>query len=253
MTRENPYIVSMKILRRSVNAFVGAARGLLRPSESADRGFAPRGSTKFLVPIRSLGENHRVRIATHLLSLPSQDRYLRFGYAAQDAQIKRYVEQLDFERDEIFGIYNRNLVLIAVAHLAVSTNQAHARCAEFGVSVLPGARGRGLGARLFERAALSASNGGITLMFIHALSENAAMLAIARKAGARVERDGAESEAYLMLPSATLDTHLIEIIGEQVAQLDYQLKTQAKQFWDFLTELQAARRSATDECPADGS
>lgn len=30
-----------------------------------------------------------------------------FGYAANDEQVRRYVSGLDFERDEIFGIYNR--------------------------------------------------------------------------------------------------------------------------------------------------
>ena len=115
------------------------------------------------------------------------------------------------------------------------------------------ARSRGLGGRLFERAALSASNAGVELMFIHALSENAAMLSIARKAGARVERDGSESEAYLKLPSASFDTHMAELIGEQVAQFDYQIKVQAKQFWDFLCELQEVRRATKDDQRLDGS
>ena len=69
-----------------------------------------------IVPIHSLGENHRQRINAHLLALDRQDRYLRFGYAATDEQIARYVASLDFERDEIFGIYNRKLVLVAMAH-----------------------------------------------------------------------------------------------------------------------------------------
>jgi hypothetical protein len=54
----------------------------------------------------------------HLLALPPPDRYLRFGYAASDEQIGRYVDQLNFERDELFGIFNRKLELIAMAHLA---------------------------------------------------------------------------------------------------------------------------------------
>jgi hypothetical protein len=70
------------------------------------------------VPIRSLGVGHRERIANHLLALDEHDRYLRFGYAANDEQIRRYADSLDFERDEIFGIYNRRLELIAMAHLA---------------------------------------------------------------------------------------------------------------------------------------
>ena len=203
-----------------------------------------RGSkAKAVVPIRSLGENHRGRIAQHLLSLDAQDRYLRFGYTAQDAQIQKYADQLNFERDEVFGIYNRSLKLIAVAHLAIPDQRDFSNCAEFGVSVLSSARGRGYGGRLFERAALSASNAGIKLMFIHALSENVAMLKIARSAGALVERDGSESEAYLQLPDATLDTHISEMIEEQVAQFDYRYKAQAKQFRGFLKSLQSDQES----------
>jgi GNAT superfamily N-acetyltransferase len=232
---------------------VKSGGGLMRNCQMGEDNDARRMDASRLVPIRSLGENHRDRIAAHLVSLSPEDRYLRFGYSAQNAQIETYATQLDFERDEIFGIYNRRLQLIAVAHLAMPLGAEHARCAEFGVSVLASARGRGLGGRLFERAALSASNAGVELMFIHALSENAAMLSIARKAGARVERDGSESEAYLKLPSATFDTHIAEIIGEQVAQFDYQIKVQAKQFWDFLSELQSVRRATKDEQRIDGS
>jgi hypothetical protein len=71
--------------------------------------------TAVMVPIRSLGPSHSERIAEHLRSLPPADRYLRFGYAASDEQIQRYVAGLNFERDEIFGIYNRRLELIAMA------------------------------------------------------------------------------------------------------------------------------------------
>ena len=243
----------MTDLNSFIRATVEAGRSLLSEPGHEPSGAPRHASTKLLVPIRSLGDNHRSRIAKHLLSLSERDRYLRFGYAAQDAHIEKYVAQLDFERDEIFGIYNRRLQLIAVAHLAMSLSAEHARCAEFGVSVLASARGRGLGARLFERAALSASNAGVELMFIHALSENAAMLSIARKAGARVERDGSEAEAYLKLPSASFDTHMAELIGERVAEFDYQVKVQAKQFWDFLSELQAVRRAAEDDQRIDGS
>lgn len=72
------------------------------------------------------------------------------------------------------------------------------------------------------------------MMFIHALSENAAMLKIARNAGSRVERDGSESEAYLTLPPATLDSRWHEVLDEHIAELDYQLKLQASQFRKWL-------------------
>src|SRR4051794_15371801 len=70
------------------------------------------------VPIRSLGPRHRDRMVAHLIALDDRSRYLRFGYPATDAQIGRYVDTIDFEQDEVFGIFNRRLELIAMAHLA---------------------------------------------------------------------------------------------------------------------------------------
>lgn len=203
-----------------------------------------------MVPIRSIGPRERGRIASHLLALSPQDRYLRFGYAASDEQVQRYADGLDFERDELFGIYNRRLELIAMAHLAFAPSGQPRECAEFGVSVASHARGRGYGARLFERAVVVARNEGVGMLFIHALSENAAMLKIARKAGATVVRSGSESEAHLQLPSPTLDSRLNEIALEHFAEVDYQWKARAKQFWSFLAGVQEVRsgmRAARDK------
>ena len=176
-----------------------------------------------------MSTRNRDAILTHLLSLEQQDRYLRFGYAATNEQIGRYVEGLNFERDEVFGIFNRDLKLIALAHLAfpdagVSAPQA----AEFGGSVVSKARGRGYGGRLFEHAMLHARNRGFGMLFIHALSENTTMLRIARRAGAKVERAGSESDAYLQLPNNTLASQLEQWVGDGAAEIDYRLKQQAR-------------------------
>lgn len=206
---------------------------------------APRTSP-VIVPIRSLGPSHRDRIAAHLVALDADDRYLRFGYPATDEQIGRYVHGLDFDRDDIFGIYNRKLELIAMAHLAFAEQADHKSCAEFGVSVLKKARGRGYGSRLFERAVIHARNEGVDLMFIHALTENTAMLKIARNAGAKLERAGSETDAYLRLPPATLDSRMSEMVEEQVAQTDYRLKAQARSFREFLASVQDIRRGVRE-------
>src|SRR5690606_38914678 len=112
-----------------------ARKDMLRPV--APCATAPLGTPEHdapvVVPIRALGPSYRERITQHLLQLDPADRYLRFGYAANDEQIRRYADQLDFERDEIFGIYNRRLELIAMAHLAFSEHPEHKQCAEFGV------------------------------------------------------------------------------------------------------------------------
>ncbi len=199
-----------------------------------------------VVPIRPIGPSERHRVASHLLALDATDRYLRFGYAASDEQIQRYVDTLDFERDELFGIYNRKLELIAMAHLAFAPGDLHDGCAEFGVSVSKHARGRGYGSRLFDRAVMNARNEGVGMLFIHALSENAAMLKIARNAGASVVRSGSESEAHLELPKATFDSQVSEMVEDHIAEVDYQLKTRAKQFWAFLAGLQEVRQGVRE-------
>ena len=206
---------------------------------SASKALAAVGAHSTGVPIRSIGPAHRERIAQHLLTLDTHDRYLRFGYSASDEQIRRYVANLNFERDELFGIFNRKLELIAMAHLAFSVDPQCLSCAEFGVSVAKAARGRRYGSQLFERAVMHARNEGVTMLFIPALSENTGMLKIARSAGATIERDGSESEAHLRVPSADFDSRITELVNEQVARTNYHLKVQAKQFWSVLHRLQA--------------
>ncbi|WP_284615862.1 GNAT family N-acetyltransferase [Aquabacterium humicola] len=205
------------------------------------------------IPIRSLGPAHRPRILEHLLSLSEHDRYLRFGFPATDAQIERYVDGLDFDRDEVFGVFNRKLKVIALAHLAYAGDGYPADTpAEFGGSVAEHLRGRGFGARLFEHAMLHARNRGIDKLFIHALSENTAMLRIARKAGATVQRSGGESDATLTLPPETLASQVEQLVGESAAAIDYQLKQQARAVENFIDALVEVRSGVGKSGPAGG-
>jgi len=69
--------------------------------------------------------------------------------------------------------------------MALSRNvEAVQHLGEFGVSVSPSRRGHGYGQQLFERAVVHARNHGVSQLIVYALSENTAMLRIARKAGA---------------------------------------------------------------------
>lgn len=225
-------------------ASLHAGRRWLRPEHSPGAGPARRSGAG-LVPIRSLNPAHRERIRGHLLALDAADRRMRFGYGASDSQIDRYVDSLDFDRDEIFGIFNRRLDLIALAHLAYpdrSSATAPPACAEFGVLVVARARGRGFGARLFARAAVHARNAGIGHLVIQALGANAAMLHIARKAGATVVRSGPEAEARLALPPATLDSRVRQWREAHLGETDYRLKRDSKRFWDWVGRLQEVRQ-----------
>ena len=199
------------------------------------------------LPIRSLAPRHRPRILDHLLALSERDRYLRFGQAASDAQIGRYVDMIDFERDEVFGVFNRRIELVAMAHLAYLGSRSHVRTAEFGVSVAGSARGRGYGARLFDHAVLHARYRRVDTLIVHALSENAAMLKIARRSGAVIEREGPEAEARLRLPPLDLSSRLEFLFGGPAAEFDYGLKVNARRvdrMIDLVGELRAGMSAA---------
>lgn len=193
----------------------------LAPRTPADP--APRQNTLAWIPIRSLGPGHRPRILEHLLALDEHDRYLRFGYAANDPQIERYVDGIDLARDDLFGVFNHRLSLVALAHLAYDPDPA-VKVAEYGVSVSTHMRGRGFGKRLFAHAILFARNRGIDVLQVHALSENQPMLRIAAGAGAHVERAGSEAEACLRLPAADAGSRWEAWLETHAAGIDYSLK-----------------------------
>jgi RimJ/RimL family protein N-acetyltransferase len=192
------------------------------------------------VPIRSLAKRHRRRIVRHLLALTSSDRYLRFGHAVKDGQIQRYAESLDFELDELFGVFNRRLELIACAHLAYPREGAGWQdTAEFGVSVLDRYRGRGLGSRLFQICCLHARNRQMRYLLIHALAENAAMLHIAERAGAwREEVEAGNVTSRLNLPDDSWLSHAEEAMQTRLGELDFRFKMQAKQVRDLVDSVQ---------------
>lgn len=242
------------ILGETPNIMGTTGDHLGKPQPGIDREGGSRMAALFQwVPIRSLAPRHRGRIVEHLQALEPHDRYLRFGYPASDEQIRNYVESLDFDRDEVFGIFNRRLQLIAMAHLAYAPQAQLADrppMVEFGVSVSRSARGKGYGARLFDHAIMHARNRSVDSLFIHALSENTAMLRIARKAGATVERDGTESQAWLKLPPDTLASQVGEVIEEHAAEMNYRLKVHARRFDALLDAVREIKSSLSTKSRA---
>jgi len=191
------------------------------------------------IPVRELHAGHRDEILSHLLQLNDEDRRLRFGTQTPDEVIAHYVEHLDFNKDTVFGIFDDDLKLIGMAHLAYlpeSKNQT--RAAEFGVSVLPEGRAQGLGTALLQRSAVHARNTRIETLYVHCLASNKAMMHLAQKAGMRVEYAYGDADAYLKLSPASPATIVEEAANEQWADLDYAIKSNLKQsnqaWWWFL-------------------
>jgi RimJ/RimL family protein N-acetyltransferase len=188
--------------------------------------------------VRELHEAHRSMVLRHFLALPPEDRHLRFGSPTSDAVITRYVEHLHFDRDALFGVFNDALDLVGIAHLAyLPATDGKNRAAEFGVSVLPSERHRGLGAALLKRAAIHARNTQLNTLFVHCLANNKAMMHLAQKLGMQVEFSYGDADAYLTLPPASVQSILSEATQEHIADLDYALKANLKQsneLWHWL-------------------
>jgi GNAT superfamily N-acetyltransferase len=186
------------------------------------------------IHIRELSRLDRPALERHFLSLESEDRRLRFGATLNDAALRVYVARIDFGRDAVFGVFDDDLQLVGAAHLARAN--AHA---ELDVSVLPGHRGRGVGGALLARAHTHARNWGARTLFMHCLTENTAMMHLARKQGMDIVAQTGEADAWLKLPLADASSHFGEVFAQRVALFDYALKT----------HLASARRLASTLIP----
>lgn len=169
--------------------------------------------------IAQLGPHHRGRVLHHLRLLPAEDVWLRFGYALTDDALGAYVKKLHFSRDAIFGIFDDVAELLALGHLGFDKD-ASSKTAEFGLSVLPYARRRGLGLRLLDRAVVHARNRGATQLMMTYLPENDALRRLAERAGMQLVPDVDEPRALLRLESPTAATLMNETFAEMLAAID---------------------------------
>lgn len=214
---------------------------------SSDSIPAPRAPVR----VKALSERDRRRLLMHFLALDADDRLLRFGTVLPDELVTRYVQMIDLSRDMVFGVYNYNLRLVGVGHLAFaprgtvplpSDATAKERVAEFGLSVLQEARGKGIGSRLFVRAAIHCRNEDVDTLYMHCLASNRTMIHIAAKAGMQIHREHGEADAYLKLEPPSPASMLAEAVEEQFATFDYGIKANAKAAMKLWRRLPGVKR-----------
>ncbi len=202
-------------------------------------------SEKPMILVKELSPRARRHLLRHFLALEEKDRLLRFGSKLSDELVTRYVENIDFSRDTIFGVYDRKMRLLGAGHLAFAPREASpvsgatlkARVAEFGVSVSSAARGMGVGTKLFVRAAIRCRNADVDTLYMHCLSSNKVMMHIAKKAGMEIHRDYGEADAYLKLQPASPVTLFQEAMEEQAAMLDYIIKANMRALFKWISRV----------------
>ena len=175
------------------------------------------------LPVQRLGANAAAQYLEHLLELPPEDARFRFGSMISPEMITTYVHGIDFDTDEVFGVFGDVLTLVGAAHLGFTGETA-----ELGVSVLPLERGRGVGEALVRRAAEHARNRNVRQLFMHCLAENATMIHIARRAGMDVAIGSGDADAHVTLPPADSRSMNSERLADRVALYDFALKSQVE-------------------------
>jgi GNAT superfamily N-acetyltransferase len=155
----------------------------------------PRDILDWVALLERLDDADRQGLEAHFLALGDDDRRLRFGVPVNDEHIRRYVQGVDFERDVVFGVCSGAGQWLGVGHLVLQ-----GKTAELGLSVLPDARGRGLGAAIFRFAVAHAARAGVKKLYMHFLTANQAIVAIARGARMAIESEAGEADAHLVVP-----------------------------------------------------
>lgn len=126
--------------------------------------------------VRKLSILDKQRIVYNLISLQGEDRRLRFGTMCTDQYIIDYVTKSFEQESKWFGVDHIDGRLVATCHVAIYNGEA-----ELGCCVDEDFRGEGLAQQMFDRAVTWLRTKGITDVFMHCLTENAAMRHIARK------------------------------------------------------------------------
>jgi GNAT superfamily N-acetyltransferase len=146
---------------------------------------------------RSLLRVERPQFTDHLLRLSPADRRMRFGCAASDGFIRRYVDGIA-ATDAIYVAFDETLVLRGAAHIAFFEGTA-----DLGLSVEDGLRGMGTGTRLLQGALDIAQAHGARRFTSQCLTHNRWMMAHVKRLGFRVTSHDGETTAMAELPAPT--------------------------------------------------
>lgn len=151
------------------------------------------------VHLRRLTLGDAPRFEAHLLRLDPASRRLRFGGVVNETFVAGYAARV-LGTARVIGLFvEGELRGAAELHTLGETGTR----GEAAFSLETPFRGAGHGARLFASLRRLAVRSGIRTLLFQCLSENRAMLAIARRNGASLRFESGEAHATLALEAAT--------------------------------------------------
>lgn len=163
-------------------------------------------------------------VSDHIIALPKEDRYLRFGHGISDDRIRRYVSEsmntsnIRTHADYWFGIKDGKYI-VATLHIAIRGDMA-----EFALTTDINYRGKKLGQLLFARGYQTVTEYSITRIFLTCLTQNQTMRHIAKKFGMITMTHGSDTESVIEVsypvPISKISALTISIIDKNIFQPD---------------------------------
>lgn len=153
--------------------------------------------------IITIGARQRNCLLEHLLRLDEETRLQRFSHNADDAHMRRYVDQLDFAKGRVIGCFDAGQ-LRGAAELRPA-GAARSGVFEAAFSVEKGWQGRGIGTALVLRAIPVARQIGAREILVDCLANSDRMRRILARFDTEVVVDHDAWKAWLPLAETKHD------------------------------------------------
>lgn len=168
-------------------------------------------------PVRRVLAHEYPKYRTHLKSLDTASKHLRFGYAVTDEVIDQLCDKFEADTDHniLFCVENKELEFIAIGHIALQEEM------ELAFSVLPAYQGQGLGNHLFKRVIQWCRTHGKLKGCMVCLSTNSVIKHLCVKYGIHLSSADGETLADIELDHPNLTTFITEATDSNLAVIDY--------------------------------
>lgn len=167
--------------------------------------------------VRQVLPSEYYKYRTHLKSLDTESKYLRFGYPVTDEIIDRLCDTIESNKRShiLFCVENSSLEFIAIGHVAIVDDM------ELAFSVLSAYQKQGLGNALMSRVIQWCRINGKLTGHMVCLSSNSVIRHLCHKYGIKMTSSFGETHASIVLDNAALDTYIGEVTDCSIATVDF--------------------------------
>ena len=181
-----------------------------------------------MIIVKMLGSWAKEEIIKHLIGLDDDSNRLRFGVRKSEESIKQYVEGINFTSDRLYGAFDGNVNMVGFIHIA---NMTKKNVVEIGISVDSRYRKLRIGSKLFRKAVNYCKLYNIRTLYSFCLTENSAMMRMAKRENMVIDRFAGEAEAHMSIDElARPDEYFNEFLDEIISTAELMALTYLNNF-----------------------